>query len=244
MPNSNAFVSENCWRFVDGELTTTEENDFLARCEAEPAGYRQLALALVEQRRLAAMLSQLRDDQQTQIPLPITKSSYLPTAKQPASRWATRWMFSLAASLLIGLFLGYAIPFSGDSQSGLKPDFKPDSGSLVSEQQPDTNSQIVGVQDHLPAYPNADPNADGSLPIRSVASGHTPLDDYWDDEETLVSLARELKPRPTLDEETVHLLRDNGLNVNRHQHVFLFEMSDGSRLAVPAEFTFLSSSPR
>ena len=61
------------------------------------------------------------------------------------------------------------------------------------------------------------------------------------DEETLVSLANHLKPTPTLNEETVQMLKENGLLVDRRNHIFLFEAADGYQIAIPAEFTLLRS---
>ena len=43
-------------RFVAGELSLPEENDFLAFCEIDPQRYRRATLAIVEHRRMADAL--------------------------------------------------------------------------------------------------------------------------------------------------------------------------------------------
>ncbi|MGI9456222.1 MAG: hypothetical protein ACR2NU_06640 [Aeoliella sp.] len=75
-------------KFADHELINSEEVDVLAQCEIEPQRYRDLALALVEQRRLVTALA--------------------PSAAQPRSgarpsspRRISNWALTTAAAVML-----------------------------------------------------------------------------------------------------------------------------------------------
>lgn len=231
-----------CSLMADGELTVEEEAKLLAACEQDPDGYRMLALSLVEHRRMALALRDWAEEESLlNAPLPVVKETYPSSEKsqqRSESRWG--WLSAIAASLIVGVIVGYSsIRFSDDyatenisSLAGNRIVSKSSDGNPTTDVPPSSESvaesqQMPGVashdlKDHAPAY----------------------VSNPFDDQETLVSLARELKPQPTLDDQAIRLLSDSGIQVERHNHVFLFDMSDGQRLAIPAEFTVLRSNSR
>lgn len=209
-----------CARFVDGELSPEEENRVLATCEQYPEHYRRLALAMIERRRINQFLAGCDD-------FIVTTDSAVTSvadATSPEKAWSQRrakgastWLVMLAASLLMGAFVGYGAR-----------------GFSVTE--PDEVSDVAEIVDreNAPSERAIEPN-----PIEVAR----PSDDAIV-EETFVNLARRLKPTPTLDDKAVRLLTDNGVDVERHKHVFLFDVSDGRQVAIPAEFTVLRTSSR
>lgn len=230
MTDRNNPFSERCWRFVDGELNVEQENAFVASCEAEPDCYRELALALIERNRLAEMLADLNSPAEPNQPAPVTKAGYKPmVAKgnhQENSNAMWRWLPTLAATLLIGMFVGYASPhpLKDVPVNNSVPD------SIAASEDDDearTTSKLASPAPRMNTANTVQP---------AVASER-----MLQDEETLISLARRLKPTPTLNDQTVQMLRDSGLSVDRRNHIFLFEAADGYQIAIPAEFTFLRS---
>lgn len=83
-------------KFVDGEMSSADEDRFLALCESDPAGYRDLALMFVEQRCWRTQLSNALPDERTRLK---TKASISGSQKRVCA--------ALAATLLMGLFAGY-----------------------------------------------------------------------------------------------------------------------------------------
>jgi len=211
-----------CARLVDGELSDVEENQVLAMCEQFPDNYRRLALAMVERRRIGQILADV-DGLTGNCDQHKGHHSGVSQAIGDQSRPAT-WMraTALAASLLAAVAVGYGVrDFNADEPSA--------AGNVAA---------VTGREIDLPILPNVD------LPEGSDAKDPESPTSEADEKESFVNLAQQLKPTPTLDDQTVRLLSNNGVDVRRHRHVFLFDVSDGRQLAIPAEFTFLSTSSR
>src|SRR6056297_3285524 len=100
--------SSECWRFVDGELNPEQESAFLASCEAEPDRYRELALALVERKRLTEMLAGFHSHIDGDQALPDTQIGCNPNRvkSKTDSKSTTKWVAlpTIAAILLFGIF--------------------------------------------------------------------------------------------------------------------------------------------
>jgi hypothetical protein len=225
-------------RLADGELDIESQNDILAKCEAAPDGYRIIALAFIENMRIANLLNDLdstsdpSDASHIGCSLPQTQTQTLPQTvapiKKPNVDTAARsrawqrgaWLCSIAASLTIGILIGVRSPDPSD----------PRGGAAVNSSAPIVDSTNASLPAMNPVPQNE------MLANRPRARATAPYN-----QQTLTSLARELKPQPTLDDEAINLLRDNGLRVDRASHLFVFEMPDGNQLAVPAEFTFVRS---
>lgn len=209
--------AEMCVRYVDGELSFEEENDVLAMCERSPEHYRHLALAMIERRRVGQLLAEI-DGLSVACDEPLLSTAEVsPDGEQRASTKAWMWLAVFAASLLCGAVLGYGIRGFDGARPG--DDLK------------------------IAAVPELDMEK-SAVPATTDSDKSERLSNDLGGEETLVNLARHLKPTPTLDEQAVRMLTDNGVDVQRHSHVFLFEVSDGRQLAIPAEFTFLRTDAR
>lgn len=217
--------SDLCSRFVDGELSHKEENHVLAMCEQFPEHYRTLALAIVEDRRIGQLLKD-GDGSDGMLDQPgfwAADSGEIPNRIVKRSK-RSRWLpiTALAGCLLAGIAVGYGVRGLGAAGPNASSDVAATTG-------PEGEQSILSTID---ATKNADPKEPGFL--ESELNG----------KDSFVSLARQLKPTHTLDDQAVRLLTNNGVDVRRHRHVFLFDVSDGRQLAIPAEFTFLSTSSR
>ena len=97
-------------RFIDGELSIDEENDALIQCEINPDLWRTLAVAMVEQRRLAAALSPVNQDIK---PIALTAAeanadganAAASGVGSPKSRWIS-WRTAASIAALIGCSVG------------------------------------------------------------------------------------------------------------------------------------------
>lgn len=198
-------------RFVDGELSAIEEDQLLLQCEQRPELYRDLALALVEERRWGMQLA----GGEVPTVLPVAKT--VEEAPAAGRRW---WSVGLAASLLFGTCVGYwfARPLQSGSQEneGLFVQQNGDDRSLDLRQPPD-------LQQQQPT----------SLPDQSNVP--TQLVDYSGDQQ-LARLVRELSPGPAFSEDGMRQLVDEGVSVDQQSAIYVLEMSDGRRLAVPTQF--------
>jgi hypothetical protein len=234
MPMSFA---QQCSRFADNELTTDEENLLLASCERNPDRYRQLALAMVERRRIGQLLAEVNDLSSTgdwaNVSVDTTTCVQSGSANPAASHHqnilkAFIQIGVFAASLLVGIIVGYGTGrrFPNDAVTSSAVTMVP-----VNDSEP-----IDGVA--------SSETPDANLPVGRSVGDATVNGDAAQSDETLVTLARRLKPTPTLDDQAVRALLDNGVDVERHNHVFLFDVSDGRQLAIPAEFTVLRTGPR
>lgn len=249
-------------RFVDGELSPQQEDDFLAACEAQPERYRSLALSFVEARRWSQALRDeplnLAIQQRSQTSQPPQQSQRV-SASHPAAvdrRGWTRWLSGLAAALLIGAFTGYlAAPAKLSNQLGpanppsdaptklaqqtSSPNTRPlengplDNGPLDNDQQASPSEQPADVT------AAADNLANAAQPEMNRVSNRQPLGSLGD-RQTLAKLVRHLEPQPMFPQSTVEQLASDGVMVDQSTRLFLIELPDGQQLALPAQFINLS----
>lgn len=85
-------------KFAEGTLSSAEEADLLTQCEMEPQRYRDLTLAVAEERRFANAFSRGT----TGVVTPASSSKMVPS--QGYSAW------SLAVATAIALVVGWALP--------------------------------------------------------------------------------------------------------------------------------------
>ena len=219
MTNENKELQRQLALFVDGELTAEAENLFLAQCEADPGRYRDVALALVEQRRWQRALAGLQVG--VADALPVAK----PTATNAGMKSSTWWL-GLAASLFLGMAAGSWMISSRNRAA------------------PSPTVATNGVATNAVAANSAAPG----LPV--VEAGES---DHWLDPsarylpntpESLVSFVRNLDSQPPFPADTMRELDADGLAVDQDSRVFVIDMPDGRRLAVPAQITNVSRRSR
>ncbi|XZE55407.1 hypothetical protein SH139x_001418 [Planctomycetaceae bacterium SH139] len=244
-------------RFVDGELSPQQEDDFLAACEAQPERYRSLALSFVEARRWSQALREgplsFAIKQQPQPPQKLQPIAASRPAAVDRLSW-TRWLSGLAAALLIGAFTGYlAAPVK--TSYPLSPVNTPsDAPTRLAQQTDSPNTKPLdhgpqtGASDQPPAAPASANNlANASLPDTNQdthqavnrAPNRQPLGSLGD-RQTLAKLVRHLEPQPMFPQSTVEQLASDGVMVDQSTRLFLIELPDGQQLAVPAQFINLS----
>jgi len=239
-------------RFVDGELTPQQEDDFLAACEAQPERYRLLALSFVEARRWSQAL---REE-------PLSLAFQQHSRRSSSSRMASdrhpsllRWLSGLAAALLIGAFTGYLVapvktsnplgsansPSDAETrlaQQSNSPNIKP-----LNNGQLDDGPQVGTSQQPGAVAASADNLANTTLPdmnqAMNNASNPQPLGSLGD-RQTLAKLVRHLEPQPVFPQSTVEQLATDGVMVDQSTRLFLIELPDGQQLALPAQFINLS----
>jgi hypothetical protein len=235
MMNEERSLQRQLARFVDGELELDAENLLLAECEADPSRYRDLALAFVEQRRLRNALAgwELSSPLETAVlvnsvdTMPVIK----PLGKQENLSIGPRrstWLLGLAASLGIGIAAGYWGIASRDvngvmrpvgGRAGAEDPGVLDGGSFASIQE-QTNPSLHSVE--LPAT-NGEENR--YLP---------------NDSESLVRFVKNAQADLPFSEEAVRNLNADGVDVDQQARVFVIDMPDGRRLALPAGITNVS----
>ena len=202
-------------RFVDGEMSPTEEDAFLAECEADPVSYRLLAIALIERDRwnkqCATMVMSVPGT---------TQGRNTHRARQ--SR--LRGLINVAASLLLGLMGGYLW-----------------NQAKFGTQESDAEFPVALTQDlpqnvGTPAEPGT-----GDVPIPETGRIPTTVANYSDKEEAISSLISAFQPEPLVPAEGVQQLRERGLKVEENTKLYVLELSDGRHLAVPTQFVRFSS---
>lgn len=197
-------------RFASGEMEAEDENRFLARCELEPALYREATLAVVEQRRVVAALrefvpaSDLAETELTGAELARTalaSPSAVPAKKPLATLWDwVRIPATLAAGLLIGMFVTRE---SGDGQRAgvVKENVAPVVGS----------PKVVAKNDPPP-----------------MTLEHQDLN-----EASLRQLAGLLRMEPLIPEDEAAILESHGFVVEELPALYVVDDANGKRWAVP-----------
>lgn len=208
--------------FVDSELSSEEESLLLAWCERDPAKYRDLALALVERKRLQEAFAECPGWDALAEAFPLGKPQEQVEEKNAAlggqvlgqrfeqvwgSRWS--WLGGLAASLLIGFGLGYGVLRDRMDEQLMSP------------------IEIANL-DH--STDKVDPLVGDRV--------------FPDNPETLVRFIREMEQQSFLPDEVVRELDADGVQLEPRSSLFVFDLPDGRRVAVPAQITNVSNRSR
>ncbi len=239
MMNEERIIQKQLVRFVDGELELDEENLLLAECEADPSRYRDLALAFVEQRRWRNALvgfelsspleSATLVDAVNAMPVakPLVKSLGNSARVSVGPRRLT-WLLGLAASLVIGIATGYWGIDSRDANRALRP---------IENVARVQDSNLIDDRNIARASENASPTLESAeLPAMEDEEPQY----FPSDSDTLVRFVKNAQADLPFSEEAVRNLNADGLDVEQQARVFVIDMPDGRRLALPAGITNVS----
>lgn len=202
-------------RFIDGEMSPTEEDAFLAECEADPSSYRLLALALIERDRWGKQCAGVRE------PIPVMLQN-----RSTKQGWETRLrgLAIVAASILFGLTGGYLWNREGADKRGLEQGLP----LAVKQEEPTYREPSVGSES-------------GEEEITRTERVPTTYANYQESDEAISTLISAFQPEPLVPVEDVQQLRESGLRVEENTKLYLLELSDGRHLAVPTQFVRFSS---
>lgn len=203
-------------RFVDGEMAPGEEDAFLAYCEAEPAKYRDVALAFIERERWNRQCVGAKETP------PLTLQN---VKAKHAGEIRLRQFAVIAASLVLGLTGGYLWNQSGNDNRGVGRE-------LPLAEKRETPLDV--------AEPSVEPGAGVD---RLPESGRIPTTyaNYQENDEAISTLISAFEPEPLVPEEGVQQLRESGLVVEENTKLYVLELSDGRHLAVPTQFVRFSA---
>lgn len=235
-------------RFVDGELSPSEEDRLLAECELEPERFRAVALAFWEDRRLHAALCGTdagRDDE--------------------AALGAYASYFGAHGSDMVYPVIGSKLPTGSDGldDADLRAETRlPDvphgkswSGWLVGLAASLLVGAFVGYlgaqgdrESGGLASPLAIPKSHNAVTRNSEALAGGGADDavlrtISDHPREWEALARQLEPEPVFPPEALAELADEGVVVDQATELFLIELPGDRHLAVPAQWIDLSRRP-
>ena len=236
-------------RFASGEMSSTEEQDFLALCEVEPERYRRAALAVVEHRRMVEALKAfaLPDEKDSQ-PLPKTTQIDPRRGDDPLrnNSRAPRHRLALAASFAIVAVGGYLV----GNRSGWSGDDSPTIGThgefaTSAVDLPDAENQRTG-----PAVtPRIDPGIErvpefqlavDEGPHEHAGSAHLVGDDNSVAPRdnpiagVLAQLLQSARERRVFSEQSRERLGQHGWQVDERPEVYLISTDDGHQYAIPA----------
>ena len=198
-------------RLVDNELTPQQTTELLQQCDAEPAAWKTLALAMLETREVSAVLKELIAE---------------PTVP-PRPLMATRRMTLVLAAVClagIGFLAGRFVP---DTQrrteiTGVgQLDNQPDNAAPGEEEQAGPTRQgskgleVVGFAQILH-------RAGREAPVPVIAG---PGLDY----------AAILQQSPKVPEDVLRQYKNRGLAVEANRRVMSLELADGQRFAIPMD---------
>lgn len=203
-------------RLVDGDLSPEEYRSLLTSLEDEQGGWRQCALAFLEDQALAGEFHSVRAA--LDLRGKRQEENFLPKSRRIDERWT---FFAIAASFLIALGVGIVGP-------RFLPALWPD-GRLAGNLGPQLGSESPvdnGAVHEIGNLRLVMDDAGGE----SARSGQVPVYEVGSD------VARYLSDqRPALGPEFIDLLRQNGFEVHREQQYFPASLEDGRQLIVPVE---------
>ncbi|WP_417747850.1 hypothetical protein [Rosistilla oblonga] len=225
-------------RFAAGEMSVAEENDFLARCEIEPARYRAAALALVEHRRISDALAQFSFPENQ----PTPAAQVAPHSPQVMSRGAAFAMAAAIAAVAVGGYFLGAIG-RGDAMNDKIAESQPAATETIAPApqvppQNGGNTQIALQQDEIPADPAVSPKHDPrfvELPPESEAAlSETPENQAARQLGSLLAeLFRGAQREPIFSDQAKSKLRSDGWEVEEEPLIYVFSTDDGEQYAVP-----------
>lgn len=205
-------------KFADSELSPDEEANVLLDCELAPARWKDLALALIAERRLTAALAGFDDDD--------VSKNILPAGEIVA---ATRW-----ASTVRNLAISFAVLMAfviGRQQGAVILDQPKQAVAATGDPAGDETNGGRSAVNIVEANPLAgrptDAEIDSTSPVlvdtqadSSDWHGHTVSP--W----TVVS-------KPVITEEDRGVFSDAGLDVEEQNTVYIVSDAEGGRWAIP-----------
>lgn len=230
----NASLEVRFDRLVDGELSPEEYRALVASLDDEPGGWRDCALAFLEQQALAGELGSIRQSLDLREPdaggsatQPGGPSDLTPPRRSSPRDLGT--MLAIAASFLVAFALGVAAPQffadrpQDDNVAGnLKPqpplaaNANPSSPGDVHHQalRPIGNLRLVmdGASDETTQA--------GKVPVYEIDQG---IEQYLQND------------APALTPELVQMLEQRGHAVQRQQQYIPVQLDDGRQIIVPVE---------
>lgn len=236
-------------RFAAGELSVTEENDFLARCEIDPARYRAATLALVEHRRISDALAEFTFPED-RVAAVVPSEQPLPQPNRSGSRTS---LFALAATIAAVACGGYLLGMLGNREDNLQniavvdptPVAPSDQQNLaVSAQQAPTPIDVNPFAIVPDAPASADRPADKTHDPRFVELPPEATDDIAVGPENqaarqlgglLAELFRGVQRDPIFNDQAKSKLRRDGWEVEENPLIYVFSTDDGHQYAVPTQ---------
>lgn len=218
-------------RLVDGELPFAEEAKLLEACEEQPAGWKQLALAFLEDRTFRSTLtSDVNQSASAPVrPEPADESARIATSRHG---WASKVLqISAACAVLLAAFV------SGRYSATAGRDATPDQIVADSKALPDSKD------DHQPANDASEVSDELPPPIEFISlhvggegeeaqTVDVPLLPW--DQVSEASEAEEMNEPPTLiPAEIRELLARRGQTVRESIDYYQFELSDGRVGVIP-----------
>jgi len=204
-------------RLVDGELSEAERRELLAALDDEPGGWRRCALAFLEAQTWRWQLSRMAAE-------PIVAQLSTPAKTTPTGRWQN--VLSIAAGLLLAFGLGTLVPRAG--------------GDLQVADRRATDSPLAatGSESDVPMPAVQDPPRDGRwqmLTLKPVGDGTADPIQVRVVDEALDDPSKLLAERTPLTATLAQGLEQAGWQVDRHQRLQPYELTDGRQVVVPVE---------
>lgn len=217
-------------RLVDGELPFDEEAALLKSFEHQPAGWRQLALAFLEDRTFRAALPAGAIDAANAVPPSSSAAARTMQSPTGAARVQNAFRICAASLLLLAAFLtgrfstpaGHADPDRIVADSNPRPDSE-------QEQQPENN--IPDAPAELPPpieFVSLNVGAEGE-DARTVDVPLLP----WDQVSEAAELNEINPPPPLIPAEIREILARRGQTVRESIDYYQFQLSDGRVGVIP-----------
>lgn len=195
-------------KFADGELTPEEESCFLAECEVSPQQWKQLALAMVAQRRLTEALAGFEE---SATPRNLKARSAETNGSAGISTAKSRWYMTarltvISMAMVLAFFIG--------------------------KQQVQSTAPLVVEVEPSPLLLNDQSEAQKA---QVAASGVPELDEFPYDRQEVVN-PWTVVSKPVLSEADRHAFSDAGLDVQEENTIYIVNDADGGRWAIPWKY--------
>jgi hypothetical protein len=212
-------------RLVDGELTGEEYRTLLASLDDERGGWKQCALAFLQDQALAGELGAIR----RRLDLREEQAAEALLQKQPPSFHSSAWrqmpmLLAMAACFLAAFALGVVAPrfFSPLLQDG-QP-----GGNLIAET-PVIGESPTGRHETFRPIGNLKLVMDGAGGEK-LQAGQVPVYEVGQDLEQFLSANQ-----PALGPEVIERMRQHGFDVQHEQQYVPASLEDGRQIIVPVD---------
>lgn len=198
-------------RFSSGEMNVQEESTFLAQCEIEPTLWREAVLAVVEHRRVVAVLGEFGAMDAT--PAPRAREEI-----QGRVRWRSAGVLALGA-MVAGLFLGSMATRLASPPNGRS---LPSVGTTLATAREGGSAPTAAIDEN---------SASGATWLQRGSRAKSPTD---------AALRDLVGPRQSesLGPETVEAVLRNGPSQVEEQPVlYIIDTGSGTRWAIPTKRT-------